>query len=134
MSQENVELVREAFEAFNRGDLEEALERMHPDIEWRTLDAFPDAGTYRGREEVQEFWHTWRETFRGFRLHLQECVPIGERHVLATFRVSGKGAESGVGVESPTVFQLGEIRDRHVIWVGMFSTDGEALEAAGLRE
>jgi ketosteroid isomerase-like protein len=61
MSVENVELVREAFEAFNRGDLEEALERMHPDIEWRTLDAFPDAGTYRGREEVQEFWHTWRD-------------------------------------------------------------------------
>jgi hypothetical protein len=107
---------------------------MHPTIEWRTLDAFPDAGTYHGREEVQEFWPTWRDTFRGFRLHLQECVPIGERHVLATFRVSGKGAESGVGVESPAVFQLGEIRDRHVIWVGMFSTEGEALEAAGRRE
>ena len=134
MSQENVELVREAFEAFNRGDLEEALGRMHPNIEWRALDAFPDAGTYQGREEVLEFWHTWRDTFRGFQLHLQECVPIGEHHVLATFRVSGEGAESGVGVESPNVFQLGEIRDRHVIWVGMFLTEGEALEAAGLRE
>ena len=134
MSKENVELVREAMAAFNRGDLDAALERMHPDIEWRTPDAFPDAGTHRGREGVREFWQTWRDTFRGFRLHLEECVPVGEHYVLATFRVSGEGAGSGVGVESPAVFQLGEIRDGKVIWVGMFLTESDALEAAGLRE
>ena len=134
MSQENVEIVREAIEAFNRGDLEAALQRMHPDIEWQTLDAFPDAGTYRGHEEVREFWQTWRQTFRGFRLHVEECVPVGEHFVLATFRVAGEGAGSGVGVESPAVFQLGEMRDGQVIRVGMFSTEIEALEAAGLRE
>ena len=134
MSQENVEVVREAVEAFNRGDLDAVLERMHPEIEWQTPDSFPDAATYRGREEVREFWQTWRNTFRGFRLHLEECVPVGEDHVLATFRVSGEGTGSGVGVESPAVFQLGEVRARQVIWVGMFLTEIDALEAAGLRE
>ena len=134
MSQENVEAVREAVEAFNRGDLDAALRRMHPDIEWQTLDTFPDAETYRGRERVREFWQTWQETFRGFRLHLEDCVPVGEHCVLATFRVSGEGAGSGVGVESPAVFQLGEVRDGLVVWVGMFSTEADALEAAGLRE
>jgi ketosteroid isomerase-like protein len=134
VSRENVEVVRRAFAAFNRGDLDAALKRMHPDIEWQTHDAFPDAGTYRGREGVREFWQTWRDTFRGFRLHLEECVPVGEHCVLAAFRVSGEGAGSGVGVESPAVFQLGEIRDGQVIWVGMFSTESEAREAAGLRE
>ncbi len=91
-------------------------------------------GPHRGREGVREFWQTWRDTFRGFRLHLEECVPVGEHYVLATFRVSGEGAGSGVGVESPAVFQLGEIRDGRVIWVGMFLTESDALEAAGLRE
>jgi ketosteroid isomerase-like protein len=33
MSEESVETVREAVEAFNRGDLDSALELMHPDIE-----------------------------------------------------------------------------------------------------
>jgi ketosteroid isomerase-like protein len=102
MSEENVEVVRGAIEAFNRGDLEAALHRMHPDIEWQTLDAFPDAGTYRGREEVREFWQTWRQTFRGFRLHLEECVPVGEHIVLATFRVSGAGS----GWSLPPSFSL----------------------------
>jgi ketosteroid isomerase-like protein len=134
MSRENVNLVREAFEAFNRGDLDEALEGTHPDIEWRTLDAFPDAGTHRGHEEVREFWRTWRDTSRGFRLHMEECLAVRENHVLATFRVSGEGAESGVGVESPAVFQLGEIREGHVTWVEMFSSESDALDAAGLSE
>jgi ketosteroid isomerase-like protein len=53
MSQENVEIVREAIEAFNRGDFEAALKWMHRDIEWQTLDAFPDAATYHGLEEVR---------------------------------------------------------------------------------
>jgi ketosteroid isomerase-like protein len=134
MSQENAQLVREAVEAFNRGDLEAALGRMHPDIEWQTLGAFPDGRTYRGRGQVREFWDDWQETFRGFRLHLEDCVEMGDRHVLATFRVSGEGTGSGAVVESLTVFQLGELRDRKVIWVGMFSTETEALEAGARRE
>ena len=134
MSQANVEVVRESFAAFNRGDLDEALQWMHPEIEWQTHQAFPDAGTYRGRHEVREFWQNWRDAFRGFQLHLEECVPAGKRHVLATFRVSGQGAGSGVGVASPAVFQLGEIQDGQVIWVGMFATDRDALDTAGLRE
>ena len=133
LSQENVEVVRQAFAAFNR-DLDAALEWMHPDIEWNTHEAFPDAGTYRGREEVRKFWRTWEDAFQGFRLHLEQCVPVGERHVLATFRVSGQGAGSGVGVGSPAVFQVGEVRDGQVIWVGMFAGESEALEAAALRE
>jgi uncharacterized protein len=130
MSQKNIEVVRNAFEAYNRGDFDAALELMHPDIEWHTPDVFPDAGTYRGRERVREFWESWPEMFRGFQLHLEDCSAVGEEHVVATFRVSGEGAESGVGVESPAVFQLGELRDGLIIWVGMFLTSDEALEAA----
>ena len=133
MSEENVETVRRAVDAFNRGDLDSALELMHPDIEWQTPDSFPDAATYRGREEVREFWNTWPDTFRGFRLDLEECVPVGEDYVLANFRVSGEGTGSGAGVKSPVVFQLGEVRAGQVIWVGMFLSESDALEAAGHR-
>jgi ketosteroid isomerase-like protein len=47
MSAENVEAIQATVEAINRGDLRAARDRLHPDVEWRTLDAFPDAGTYR---------------------------------------------------------------------------------------
>jgi ketosteroid isomerase-like protein len=134
MSKENVEGVREAVAAINRGDFAAALDRAHPDVEWQTLDAFPDAGTYRGPEGVQAFFQTWLDTFRGFRLHLDKCVRVDEDRVLAALRVSGEGVESGVEVESPAFFQLLEFRDGQLIRARMFETEAEALEAAGLRE
>jgi ketosteroid isomerase-like protein len=134
MSQQNVEIVREAVEAFNGGNFDAALERVHPDVEWQTPNVFPDAGTYRGPEGVREFFETWLDTFQGFRLHLEKCVPAGDQRVLAALRVSGEGAESGVWVESPTFFQLFEFRDGQVIRTRMFQTESEALEAAGMRE
>jgi ketosteroid isomerase-like protein len=134
MSQENVERVREAIEAMNRGDFEAAFEGAHPDLEWQTLDAFPDAGTYRGPEGVREFFQIWRETFRGLRMHLEDCVPVDEHRVVAALRVSGEGTESGVEVQSPTFFQLLEFRDGQLIRGRMFQTRNEALDAAGLSE
>src|SRR2546426_8893547 len=134
MPRENVERVREAVEAINRGDFEAALDGAHPDIEWQTLDAFPDAGTYRGPERVRAFFQTWLDTFRGFRLHLEKCVPVDEHRVLGVLRVSGEGAGSGVEVESPEFFQLLEFRDGQLIRARMFQTESEALEAAGLSE
>jgi ketosteroid isomerase-like protein len=134
MSLENVERVRQAVEAINRGDFDAALDWAHPDIEWQTLDAFPDAGTYRGPEGVQAFFQTWLDTFRGFRLHLETCVAVDEDRVLATLRVSGEGAESGVEVESPPFFQLIEFRDGLLIRARMFQSESEALEVARLRE
>ena len=134
MSQENVEIVREAVEAFNDGNFEAAIDRLDPNVEWQPPDVFPDAGPYRGPEGVREFFATWLETFHGLRLHLERCVPAGDQQVLAAMRVSGEGAESGVWVESPVFFQLFEFRDGLVIRARMFSAESDALEAAGLRE
>jgi ketosteroid isomerase-like protein len=134
VAQENVERVRKAVEALNDHDIASALNLAHPEIEWRTLDAFPDAGTYRGPEEVLSFYRAWLDTFKGFRLHLEHCDPLDQHRVLGRFRVSGEGAESGVEVESPPFFQLMEFRDDLLIRARMFQTESEALEAAGLSE
>ena len=129
-----MERTRQAVEAINRGDIEAAFEQAHPDIEWQTLNLFPDAGTYRGPNEVLGFFRTWQETFRGFHLHLEECVPVDDDKVLAALRVGGEGAESGAEVESPVFFQVFEFRDRRLIRARMFQTRSEAVEAAGLSE
>jgi ketosteroid isomerase-like protein len=39
--QADVELVRDILEALNRGDVKGMLARMHPDFEWRPLEASP---------------------------------------------------------------------------------------------
>jgi ketosteroid isomerase-like protein len=49
MSQENVEIVRRGYEAFNKGDLEGMVASFAPDFEYVASGAIPDAdGIYRG--------------------------------------------------------------------------------------
>jgi ketosteroid isomerase-like protein len=134
MSQENVERLKRAVEALNDRNMEAVLKFGHPEIVWQTLDAFPDAATYHGREGLRAFFQTWLDTFKDFRLHLKKCEALDEHRVLAMFQVSGEGAVSGVEVESPLFFQLLEFRDGLAIRARMFQTEAEALEAAGLRE
>jgi hypothetical protein len=67
-------------------------------------------------------------------LHVEECVPVGEHFVLATFRLAGEEPRARSGWSPPSSFSLGRYADGQVIWVGMFSNESEALEAAGLSE
>src|SRR6266516_4449287 len=53
MSQENVELVRQTAEAFNRGGLGAFLPFLDPQVEWHDLADQPDAGVHRGHQGVR---------------------------------------------------------------------------------
>ena len=73
-----------------------------PDIEWQTLEGFPDGGTFRGPEGSCRFSNLARH-FR-LRLHLERCEALDDHRVLAMLRVSGEGVESGVEVSRPRSF------------------------------
>jgi ketosteroid isomerase-like protein len=64
MSQENVELVRRSYEAFERGDLEEARKSVDPEMviyRWEL-----DAATYHGWEGLIGALAEWAEGFDEF--------------------------------------------------------------------
>jgi len=65
MSQENVDIVRQAWEAYRRRDNEAALALYDPEIEFELRsEGRIDAGDYHGLEGVQEFFRNWDERFR----------------------------------------------------------------------
>lgn len=57
MSQENVELLCRAHDAFNRRDIDACIALLHPEVVWEESgDVLPGLrGTYRGRAEVRGF-------------------------------------------------------------------------------
>jgi ketosteroid isomerase-like protein len=55
MSQENVENLRQGFDAFNRGDGAAWLGRCDPGLEWVPPADWPESAAIRGREAVWEF-------------------------------------------------------------------------------
>jgi len=138
MSQENVEIVRRMYEAFNAGDHETSLSLMSPDIEYHELAGMPGAGqgvgVYRGKEELAqwfgEFLGEWED---GFQSVPGEMTVLDDGQVLMVETWRGRGASSGVDVER-TAVALYTIAEGQVTRLRYFSTKAEALEAAGLSE
>jgi ketosteroid isomerase-like protein len=97
--QAGVALVREIIEALNRGDVDGMLARMHPDFEWRPLEASPVERVYRGREQVRRYVEDWRGTFESLRVELEDPIQVADC-VVAVVRGHGRGRASGVELET----------------------------------
>ncbi len=133
MSQENVEIVRRLYDAFNAGDLEATLDLTAPENEFHPSGIFMDTErTYRGREGYSEFWHTFREAWETITVNVERIEDLGEQVlVLGTFH--GRGHGSGVGVTREAAW-LVTLRDGLFAQSRTFVSWAEALEAAGLTE
>jgi ketosteroid isomerase-like protein len=133
MSQENVEVVRRAYEFWAKRDYSFIREIAHPE---GTIDLSRNQlnpGVYRGYDgflrwvtEVEEIWDK-------FVIVPEEFVDSGE-HVFVGIQMSGKGKGSGIDV-GMRVFNVWTFRNGKV-WriTGGYRDRAEALEAAGLSE
>jgi ketosteroid isomerase-like protein len=126
MSQENVEIVREGFEAFRRGDLEHAFSRLDEGIRW---DGVPGAEPCRNRDEVEQNIRVNHEA--GPLTEPEEFIDAGDK-VVIDFRVTGELPEPYQGHER--IYVVCTLRDGKVSRMHDYLDREEALEAAGLRE
>jgi ketosteroid isomerase-like protein len=134
MSQENVEIVREANAAFNRGDLDALLDYCTDDVDFRAAEgALDDHGPIQGKDALRAFMQDWLDMFDDFRTEPVELIDAGEDKVIAVVRISGRAKLSGVETDM-TYAELSTLRDGKVARSRQFFTRAEALEAARLRE
>ena len=63
--QQNIDVVRQTYSAFGRGDLDGILALLDPDVAWRTPGPpdLPTAGMRRGVNAVREFFGKLLNTF-----------------------------------------------------------------------
>ena len=132
MSQENVEIVRRAFEAYVRGDLDDAYSYLHPEIEFHTYADSPQAGVYRGRDAVREYNDDLFGQFESLRVEAEEFVDAGDHViVVSTQHAVPKGGRQEIDVR---MAELWTVRDELIVERHSYSTKEQALEAAGLSE
>jgi ketosteroid isomerase-like protein len=134
MSQENVEIVRVAYEAFAREGLDRFLEHFADDVEYHVLGA--DGlihGPCHGKDAVRTWLQDWIDMFDGFWMELAEVIDAGGVTVFTAERYGGHARLSGVKTDSAnwTVFT---IRDGKIAGGREYETREQALEAAGLSE
>jgi ketosteroid isomerase-like protein len=139
MSQEeNVEIVRRAYESFNRWaarpELDLALnpeveDLLHPEIEFHTYASSHEAGIYRGRDAVVGYNQRLFEQFESVVIELDELLPVGDRVVV----VSRQHAvpRNGNVPRVVQVVELWQLRDGLLVERHTFASREAALEAAG---
>ena len=122
MSENNVELARQGWEAALRGDLDTIGELLDPDVKWHGGD--PSAAyACHNRAEALAFMRQGR--FRGSRTELVDVIGSGDKVVLITRR-SSEGGEPEL-TANVTTFRNGK-----AIEMVHYPDPDDARAAAGL--
>jgi ketosteroid isomerase-like protein len=133
MSQENVEVVRRSFEAWNRRDLRTWLAFFHSDaeVDW-SRSRSPFKGVYRGHREMETFTRdVFWSTFEDVQLETHDFIQAGSEVVVPnTAHMRGR---EGIEVIARTALVF-TVENGQITCLRLFDERDEALEAVGLAE
>jgi ketosteroid isomerase-like protein len=134
VSRQNVEIIREFTDAFNRGDYAACLDAIDPDVEWHPPPDIPNAAIANGRDALIATWQDWLGAWDDYRSIPEEILEGGADTVLVFAEESARGKDSGIEVRSRRVSGVYELRDGKIVRFKAYLDRAEALQAAGLRE
>jgi ketosteroid isomerase-like protein len=137
MSEENVEVVREAWETFVRDGMHRVLadegfaERYWTeDIVFEDPPEMPDRQTYHGREGVAESLRHFAGAFGQLEIDPVEYLDAGDS-VVVICEVRGEGKGSGAPIKDQVAY-VHEMRGRKSARIRIFASREQGLAAAGL--
>jgi ketosteroid isomerase-like protein len=126
MSRQNVEVVRRLFDAYNRGDYDDAVACLAPDVVYEVGQEVSASG----RDEVRAMWDRWETAWDEIRTVPEEFIDAGD-HVVVAVQYTGRGRGSGIEYHD-RLFDVYTLRDGLCVHKLEFRDRSDALEAAGL--
>jgi ketosteroid isomerase-like protein len=131
MSRENVELVRRAYDAFNRRDLDGFLSLMSDEVESGSRLVGVE-GKFHGHDGVRRWWSALLDNFPDMEIEVTDVQDHGDV-ILGEYRIRAHGAGSQIPVENQQ-WQVVRVRGGKASSWQTFVSEAEALEAVGLSE
>jgi ketosteroid isomerase-like protein len=133
VSQENVQIVREAYEAFLGGDQEKTAQLIDPEVELRgTVGGLQEGQVAHGQSEIDEELSEDLEAWEERRLEAEEYLDAGD-DVVVLLHEYRRGRGSGVELETKTAVVVAVSGGRVIRIQGYMDRDA-ALKAAGLSD
>jgi ketosteroid isomerase-like protein len=120
MSSENVDVVKQGFEAFGRGDLDAVAETFDEQVEWWTSEEIPNGGTIKGRDAVIQSFAAIGDDWDEFTLEPEQFLDAGD-WVVVRGKARLKAKASGQTIEERFAHVV-EIRDGKTVR-GEFHSD-----------
>jgi ketosteroid isomerase-like protein len=124
--------LRRAYEAFNRGDIDAAIEPLDEQIEWTEPGEFPGGGTYRGRAGVKRYLTQSRAAWAEVASEPERFITAGNRVVVFVHaRVRPQGSNQWQDVRLADVYT---VRAGQVTEMRAFADREVALRWAGVQD
>jgi ketosteroid isomerase-like protein len=125
-AEENVAVMRRAYEAFNTGDMETLTEVFDENMAWHLPGRSKFASDYQGRDATLEYFgKIGQETGGTFRAELQDMTADAEGRVVGIQRSSGDRNGKHLDVSNCIVFQLkdGRVTDGREHFEDLYAWD-----------
>jgi ketosteroid isomerase-like protein len=119
------DLIRAAYAAYNRGEVEAVLDLLHPDVEWIPPPSSIDPHPRRGRDAVRQYLAP--NFFESQKAEPIEILEEGDR-ILVIARVRARGRGSGIEIDG-TSFHLWTVAEGRATRFAAFGDRDEALAA-----
>jgi ketosteroid isomerase-like protein len=127
------EVVRRAYDAFNRRDVTAFWELSEPDIEMQDLSDMPGAQTLCGHAGIERFFEDNWGTFENPWGEVERVLEAGPDRILAITRHGGT-ARGGPDISQARGVLVSFSEQRKMKEIRFFGDPDDALTAAGLRE
>jgi ketosteroid isomerase-like protein len=132
MSQENVEIMRSAIEAFNRRDGQGFGALLSADAEIVPVRAALEGTVYRGPDAAEQYCAAVEESWENLGWEVEE-VRDGVDWVVALGRIRGEGRGSGAAIDARAGW-VARFQDGLITTFRTYPDRADALGAVGLPE
>jgi ketosteroid isomerase-like protein len=128
MASQNVEVLREIYDHWGRGDWEYLPTVYADEFEWGWSPEFPEiAGVYRDERSPNPRLQTWLSPWEHWQVEVEDYLEDGDT-VIVLARYRGRGKGSGVDVDVPGA-HVWRMRDGRAIRLEVFANRQTALAA-----
>jgi ketosteroid isomerase-like protein len=126
---DNIEIVRQGFEALDEGGIDALLPFIHPEFEVTTpAELAAEPTTYRGPRGLRRYFDSFYEAMDKVEFAPDDFIAVGES-VVVPVTLRARGRTTGIETEQRIV-QIWELIEGRAIRVRVFATIDEALAAA----
>jgi ketosteroid isomerase-like protein len=134
MSQENIELVQSAFDAWNRGEFEAFANQVAEDVAWLEVSGRPEGEPSErlGRDRLQQSLESLFEAWESYRLEIEWISEVDDR-VVVVVREVARGRTSGVEVDGRWGYLI-TVENGQLVRIEAYRDAALALQMAGVRE
>jgi ketosteroid isomerase-like protein len=131
VSERDVEIVRQALDAYNALDWDRLPQLLDPEFDLIAIRSLLDGSPYHGHAGFHRFMRDMADEWAEWHIEPEEFRDLGDGRVLLLARFEARARASGVQISAPAAWLFG-VRDNLVRSVRAFTDRAASLEYLGL--